>query len=542
MKFKWLSMLMAAVISTGLIAGCSSNSPEAAEGNETPAAAASDNLNETGFPIVKEPIQLAMMTSKAPTTANNWNETMLWQEYAKMTNINVDFQLVASDAMAEKRNLAMASGEYPDAFFIGGWSTNDLMKYGGQGSFIPLNDLIDKYAPNLKAIMDQYPEVRKALTMPDGNIYSMPNMFDPEFTSVRMGGKLFLKQEWLDALGMAEPATTEEFYNFLVAVKNTDLNKNGQQDEIPIGSTTLATLVNHFKGAFGLGNRGTAHAMVDMGDNNELRFIPTDERYKEFLEYFNKLWTEGLIDPDILVNEKEQNKFYAKGAEGVYGAIKITSPFTLMNQTGYIGAPAMEGPRGDKLYSEFRPPVAGPGAFVITDKNKYPAETVRWMDYFYGEEGNKMFFMGFKDKSYIENADGTVEYTDEILKNPDGLTFEQALVKYVTWPGGGYPGIVRAKFFKGAEGLPESLEAAEKAEAYIPEEIWPTFTFTEEESATMDALSTDITTYVNEMRTKFITGDTPMTEWDNYVKTIEQMGLKDYMEIYKAAYERYQQQ
>ena len=132
-----------------------------------------------------------------------------------------------------------------------------------------------------------------------------------------------------------------------------------------------------------------------------------------------------------------------------------------MNQDDYIGATALKGPHGDQNWAAIGSPLATPGAFVITDKNPNPIETVRWIDYLYGEEGSKMFFMGFEGKSYNVTADGQFEYTDEITKNPSGLTFEQALIKYVVWPGGGYPNVVQEKFFKGAESRPEAVETAE---------------------------------------------------------------------------------
>ena len=45
------------------------------------------------------------------------------------------------------------------------------MTYGKQGVLIPLNGLIDQYAPNLKAMMDKKPYLKEAMTAPDGNIY-----------------------------------------------------------------------------------------------------------------------------------------------------------------------------------------------------------------------------------------------------------------------------------------------------------------------------------------------------------------------------------
>lgn len=52
----------------------------------------------------------------------------------------------------------------------------------------------------------------------------------------------------------------------------------------------------------------------------------------------------------------------------------------------------------------------------------------------------------------------------------------------------------------------------------------------------MGTLGTDIQTYVDEMRDKFILNGTG--EWDAYVSTLESMGLKRYIEIYQSALDR----
>ena len=48
------------------------------------------NLNETGMPIVKEPITLNFMAGKSALSSNNYDEVLLWQEYEKMTNIKIN--------------------------------------------------------------------------------------------------------------------------------------------------------------------------------------------------------------------------------------------------------------------------------------------------------------------------------------------------------------------------------------------------------------------------------------------------------------------
>lgn len=49
----------------------------------------------------------------------------------------------------------------------------------------------------------------------------------------------------------------------------------------------------------------------------------------------------------------------------------------------------------------------------------------------------------------------------------------------------------------------------------------------------------DIANYVKQMEAKFITGETPLTEWDNYVAAIENMGLADIVAAKQAAYDRW---
>ncbi|GGI46401.1 ABC transporter substrate-binding protein [Paenibacillus marchantiophytorum] len=530
---KNVTILLSFILSINLLSACSGGGAKSPDDTKKPEA----GISTTGMPIAPEKINLKMIAGKAPTTASNWNDVMLWQEYEKLTNIHVDWDMIPDETLTEKRNIMLAGGNYPDAFFTAGIPTPDLLKYGSQGTFIKLNDLIDKYAPNIKKLLNENPEVRKGLTMPDGNIYSFPTVFDPKFTSVLSGGKVWLKKEWLDKLNLKEPETTEDFYNMLKAFKEKDPNGNGQADEIPFQSVGLPGIINYFKGAWGLGTRGSLHANVDMDSSGKLRFIPTDPKYKEMLQYVQKLYSEKLIAEDIFTIKS--NQFYATGSKGLYGATRTTSPQTLMNQPGYIGANALKGPHGDQVYTAVGSPLADPGAFVITDKNKHPEATVRWMDYLYGEEGSKMFFMGFEGKSYEKTPSGELQYTKEITANPGGLTFEQALVKYVVWPGGGYPNMVQQKFFKGAESLPESIAATEKFVKYIPKEIWPTFSYTAEENQKMAALSADINTYVTEMNAKFVTSKTPFSEWDSYVETLKKMKLNEYMSIYQAAYDRY---
>ena len=498
-----------------------------------------ENLNEQDFPIVKDKITLNFFAGQAPATNPNWNDVMIMNEYADQTNMEIKWKMVPHEVLEEQRNLAFGSGNLPDAFHSASIGASDLMKYGGQGLLIPLNDLIDQYAPNFKRIMEKYPEVEKLITMPDGNIYSFPLMSDPDFLSYRVGPKPFINKKWLDALGMDMPETTEEYYQFLKAVKEEGPS-NGEVDEVPFGGPNVSSLYQYLLGSFGLANKGTSVGLIDEDPSSgEYRFYPAADEYKELLTYLNKLYSEGLIEKNIFTIDHHQ--YLANSSEGRYGSVVWYSPTQIMGEkvgSQYVGMPALEGPHGDKTWVGLYDIVLNPGAFAITSENENPAATVRWVDYFYGDEGMEFFFMGKKGETYEEKEDGSLVYMDHIMNSKNGLSFEEELAKYLTFPGGGFPSMTSEKFFQGAESSDISLDAAEKLSNNLVEDGWVAMPHTKEENDELRGFGADIEKYVAEMREKFISGDQPLSKWEDYVKELEKMDVARYVEIKKQAIER----
>ncbi|GIP35003.1 extracellular solute-binding protein [Paenibacillus sp. J2TS4] len=535
---KWMALSMAAALA--LTTACQKGSG-GAEQNGDADQTGSENaavkvVNETGFPIVNEPIKLKFVAPQATNTPD-WNDIMLFNEYEKMTGIDIEWQMINQEILSEKRNLILAGGDLPDAFYATLLSDNDVMKYGEQGVFIKLNDLIEEYAPNIKKFLEDNPDAKKWLTMPDGNIYSIPRVYDPAFTSVLINPKTWINTKWTGKLGLKNPETTEELYQFLKSFKGEDLNGNGEADEIPLGALSTGYLMKWLYGPWDLQNRGSRHNYVDVDpETNDLRFFPADEKYRELLEFAHRLYQEQLIDPDIFT--MNSSEFLARIQSDRYGVYIGWDPVSWVQLDYYEGAPPLAGPHGDKAVVS-NSPLVTLGTFVITNQNAHPEATMRWIDHFFSDEGSRMFFMGFEGVTYAETEDGKVEYLDKIANHPDGLSLDEAVSQYLIWSVGGTPGIISEQYFKGGESLPNSIAAAELLEPYANKEVWPAFSFTPEENSRLAGLSSDIGTYVSEMRAKFITGAKPLAEWDDYVQTINKMGLEEYMKIYKAAFERY---
>ncbi len=496
---------------------------------------------ENALPIVQEPIEMNFM-SEMFNSHSEWNEMLVWKEYAARTNIKINWEAVPMTNFVERRNLSLAADVLPDAYWACKFTAGELAIYGADGLFIPLEDLIEEHMPNLTRRMEENPAIRAAITMPDGHIYSLPSLYE-ESPALMAGLKLFVQPAWLENLGLTMPTTTDEFYEMLVAFKEQDADGDGDpNNEIPLGTASsglLPALVKTFLGSWDLMNRGEKHENVDIDRaTGALRFFRTDAKYKEVLEYLHKMYAEGLIEPEIFTIDAPTR--VAKGNTGIYGALNSITGAVVNLPDSYTGVPVLKGPYGDQIFTNVGSAVAHGGQFVITADNKYPVETAKWVDYFFGDDGMLLLFMGVEGETFTY-VDGVPTFVDDILHNPDGMTLDTALARYSPRPGGEYISVVSPKYFSGYETQPDAIAAALQMEPYfLPvEERWLPFTFTTEEAEALRGYE-DLLTYVKNMTAKFVKGDEPLSNWDAYVKQVENMDIAGYLAIYQAARERYE--
>jgi len=161
-----LLIILALSLIAGVMSGCVSKNEgqfsttqetktqtEGAKISEEPSKSTDDDvpdyLNPTGFPIVKEKITLKLMGSKSPLHGE-WQDMEVFKRMEALTNISFEFDTPLAQGYTEKKNLALASGDYPDVFYGGAINVQDEETYGPQGVFLPLEDYIDKYGPHIR--------------------------------------------------------------------------------------------------------------------------------------------------------------------------------------------------------------------------------------------------------------------------------------------------------------------------------------------------------------------------------------------------------
>lgn len=514
--------------------GSDMGSPENETKDETKDQQASGESEELGFPISPEMIDVTGMAWVSPQGGDN-TDNYGWDRYREMTNINVQWENVPNDILEERKSTVMTSNSLPDVFFALGFSNSDLTRYGSQGVFLALDDLIDQYGYNFKKLMEEYPEIRRGITMPDGHIYGMPTLKMGDNMRIM---KMYVNEDWLKNLDLSYPETLDEFTEMLRAFKEQDANGNGDaSDEIPLAFRT-SHLIPTMMSLFDLGTRGDiTHTLVDYDeDAKALRFMPTSPQYKEMLAYLNMLYEEKLLDNEVYSMPSSRD-MVAKLTQNIVGVHADYTTNAGDLQDKFLAMPVFENYYGNKVWNRVLPLVETPGAFVISAGCKYPGEMMRWIDYFYGEEGQLMSNMGFEGVTFEYDENGEVKYTEELLNNSDGLTLTQVRAQYMNFHTGA--GIRSDEYYKGAETYWTSTEGLKYYIDYIPKEVWPAFNYTYDENEEISALETDIASYVNEKTAAFITGRESLENWDKYVQEFERLDLSRYMELVEAGYARY---
>lgn len=498
------------------------------------------------LPLSEEQVELNIARMYYPGIRPATNDLWIWQDFTEKSNIKVNWEDLPITTAGETLNLKLSTGDLPDAFYQCGPNIMQLVEMGEAGQFLPLEDLIEEHAPNLKKLFEEHPDFRKACVMPDGHIYSLPYIqADYNDTSVRW----YVHKPTLDELGLEAPKTLEEFNNYLYKFKEL------RPDSYPLVMPDEAgAMFQTLLGAYGLGTTGIqgVSQWIDKGEDGNVRFIYTDDRYKEMLQQCAQWYKDGIIHPEQF-SKIELAKWQNMADNDLVGAFAWVVPEYIGNEAAkeFIGVTQIEGPHGDKNVSWIDSNVRGILSFTMPSTNEHPVETIKWVDYWYGEEGYMYGAIGEEGVTYNKEGDKYVwaphvqEKVDELGKQVGPFQFCE------TWYGGWEPQYygmpVSEENNQKLYDLGYFLPAEEKFRIdgddilnYLPEEIWTAFIPTVDEASELTDYTTDMGTYINEMQAKFISGAVDLEAgWEEYKETLNSMGLERYLEIKQAQYDRY---
>jgi putative aldouronate transport system substrate-binding protein len=536
---KWLGVLLVFIFIVSLFAGCTKKTDSTVndQGDQDTATATTAPGGNTGGDTdqASEPVEVSIYVPSRLADKIYTTDTMTFKALAQRCNMKFDMESVFSRQAGERFDVIISTGQLPD---IMAGDKRDINTYGMSGAFIPLNDLIDQYAPNIKKYLVENKEALAQTVAPDGNIYAIPML-----SAVRTAMGYNIRQDWLDKLGLERPVTIDDWYNVLTAFKKNDLNGNGAGDVTPLVLDRMwEAYYMNFADAWGIElNEWVDYWMIRDG---KMVFAPIQPETKEFLATMAKWYQEGLIDPEFVTREDTNNYhiFNNKGGATCYWTGYVagmnTNSEVLANDPNtnwqVIPPPVLTEGQSPKTFSQ-QAPIVNIASWAISSSSKHAVDIIKMFDYVYSDEGSMLFNFGIEGESY-QMANGVPDYTDPV-KNAEG-----GMVNWIR--GNGLQALI------GMRQMPEYEKASCATDDvrrqlfdYVENDYFfpinPELTFTTEEKDIYDVKMSSIKTYAQEELLKFFIGSRPIDEFDSFVNRINELGISEMEGIVNQAYDRY---
>ena len=574
MKKKTISILMAALLTmTATLTGCGNtdNSENSVADEkqkeqtttEEPAAPAYellDSLNKkegdeltiprsnyVSYPVEDTSETLTIwMEYWASDAAASANETLWAKNWQEMTGIKVEFIQPTEGSASEEFSTMIASGSLPD-IIVWEWTNNYT---GGpaaaeaEGVLTILDDYVQPYgaAADLWQYLQDNPTVDREVKNDDGHYYCFPFIRGNTYLQCTTGP--MYRADLLEKAGYTgKLETLDDWEAALTALKEYGIEK-------PMVVQSLEYLMRFMGSAYGI----RAGMYVD-DQTGEIKNGYTQEAYKELMKRANDWVEKGLLDADLLTCDKKTAMGYIMndqaavtvGAGGSFLGSMIksvaadpqaynpdfkmaTASFPVMNS----GDTVLYG-GGSYDYA-----TTSNGSAVITADCKNPELAAKFLNYCYSQSGHYMINYGKEGEAYTM-VDGIPTYTDEIMHNPNGWSVSTAMT---------YNGLANGcgPFVQDANYIFQYYETDEQKQALhdwadgneSQRTLIPPITLKEDESKQYSVLSTQMNTFISEYSAKFYTQVLDVdTEWDNYIKQLNDTGMNDMIGIYQSALDRY---
>ena len=464
----------------------------------------------------------------------NFSTMPYYDGITEQCGVKAVFNQVQESDWSSKRNLMLTSGEYPDVIVRGGLN---LEMYGvDQEILLPLDDLIDQYMPNYKALLDADPTLADTLRSSDGKMYQI-GWIIPQ--NVNTQSHMFINKQWLDNLGLAIPTTLEELEQVLIAFRDQDADGDGDpSNEIPYGGcfTNIQNGILTLLRDFGLPYNDS---YLSISDDDKVYSQLTHESLRPALELLNTWYTMGLIDVESVT--QDTNAFEAKvnaGKLGCFWRWRMTAMGTepaVYEQYECILPPAPEGFQTLLPYM-LELPGFGAAITVAAERNGKVEAVCKWLDTQFqwdnmisGYNGMYGEFWGYDDNGMVDiypMSDGTRSVPGQSSRY---YCCGADYFAKVNMPSHRIEKTSYCEWYT-ASGLME-----QKSYSILGSLI----KFTVEESEEADLLRAEINKFARESMSAFIVKGITDEDWNNYLKTLDSLRLDEYVGLYQAAYDRY---
>ncbi|WP_339187320.1 ABC transporter substrate-binding protein [Paenibacillus sp. FSL R5-0490] len=392
-----------AVLLTALLAGCSQNSSSSA-----PSATGDDENSPVTFSYYM------FSPGKKDVLAS---ETTIGKVLQEQTGVDWKMEYLVGDS-ATKAGVMIASGDYPDVIS----SSGEMSKLLDAGAYIPLDDLIEEYGPNIKRVYGPYFDKMK--NAEDGKIYALPytaNQGEYSGSPNVGGGAFWIQRSVLKEFDYPKITTLDEYFDLIQDYKEKHPTVDGADT---IGFVSLAGVANNFftlqnpaMHLAGYPNDGSV--MVDM-TTHEAKVVAGTDAQKKWIQKLNEINAQGMLDPESFTMNKDQ--YLAKLTSG-----RVLGYFNYGWQIGDASKNLLSAGIDEKRYAPLpivfdegiKDQYVDPPGFVnnyatgISVNAKDPVRIIKYFDNLLKEENQVLVQWGIKDETYSVDEKGRFYYANE---------------------------------------------------------------------------------------------------------------------------------
>lgn len=493
------------------------------------------------------------------------------------TGLQLEFVSALFADAKTKLNLLLNSGNYP---YIISWETGlskaEMDSYAKEGIFIPLDPYLSpEKTPNTMKMFEYSPAIRSYVTGSDGQIYSLPG-FNEAYHCLYGEGRAWYNMPFMAAYEKGMPETTAELKDFLMWVRDEDVNNNGDpNDENPLvffnnNTDRFMRWVSNFYQIHPYENY-----RVDLGGDGKVVPCFTTPEYKMALAFAHDLYKENLILKDSFSISVDDLRSIGENPDGTTNAVIIGwGPEDGVVKAGstkrwfdYFAMPPVAGENGQR-HAIYNANYATRNGFYLTDAcpEEYRQYAVQLGDLLLSEYYGYTTYIGPKGVSWDDPS------SPEALGINGEPAWFRELVTYGTqetdssWDQRSitnrYADFRLSQEAEGAETIIAYLDgdASLKEEAasygsynevmkyYASQKnldpyafdagyCVPALLYADDVADEATDAETAVNTHRNEMIAAFVTGSRSLDEYDKYVEELYNMGLQTVLDAKNAAFD-----
>lgn len=317
---KWFPILAASLLLAGSLAGCSGSEPKP-EAAQQPAESKTENVYKDKY---DPEVTITTVWGVDPTLQFKNGETIennvatKWAKEKFGINIKSLWSITDTNgAFATKLRLAMSSGqEMPDIVTLGTENQQLAQDLIDSGMFAEVGTLFDQYASetwknamNLDSnVWNQYSRDGKRMGLP-----VLDFAYNHDYV-------LWIRQDWLDKLGMSAPKTMDELEQVMEAFKNQNPSGLAPDKVTPLSigfKTSMSTWMGDPSWIFGA--YGTLPQQWNVAEDGSLEYGSVHPGMKEGLAKLNEWMNKGYIPKEAAL--WDENKTAEPAVAGTAGII-----------------------------------------------------------------------------------------------------------------------------------------------------------------------------------------------------------------------------